>query len=122
MVMPSQHSHTGARLPVPDPDSLVITGTYNPWAFVMELHSTNVVKVPMEREEAAVGLVIPYLNLVIITCIITLTKILAKTTSSKVMFQGCHSQQVKIVLHQSIWLVSVDSICQFVSNSASSMQ
>jgi hypothetical protein len=78
MVMPSQHSHTGARLPVPDPDSLVITGTYNPWVFVMELHSTNVVKVPMECEEAAVGLVIPYLNIVIITCIFTLTKILAK--------------------------------------------
>jgi hypothetical protein len=91
MVMPSEHSHTGARLPVPDPDSLVITGTYNPWVLMMELHSTNVVKVPMKREEAAMCLVIPYLNLVIITCIFTLTKTLAKTTSSKVMFQGCHS-------------------------------
>jgi hypothetical protein len=35
---------------------------------VMELDCADVVKVAMEREEAAVRLVVPHLDLVIITC------------------------------------------------------
>jgi hypothetical protein len=35
---------------------------------VMELDRADVVKVAMEREEAAVRLVVPHLDLVIVTC------------------------------------------------------
>jgi hypothetical protein len=37
---------------------------------MMELHGANVVKMPMKCEEAAVRLVIPDLNLIIITCMV----------------------------------------------------
>ena len=68
MIMPCQHRHAGARLPVPDTDRLVIASTDDPWMLVVELDRADVVKVPMESEEAAVRLVVPHLNLVIITC------------------------------------------------------
>jgi hypothetical protein len=67
--MPGQYSHASARLPVPDPDRLVIAGTHDPRVLVVELHGTDVVEVASKREQAAVRLVIPHLDLVIVTCI-----------------------------------------------------
>jgi hypothetical protein len=47
---------------------------------VMELDRADVVKVAMEREEAAVFLVVPHLDLVIITCNAPKSKRLRKDT------------------------------------------
>jgi len=67
VIMPCQHRHAGARLPVPDTDCLVIASTDDPWMLVVELDCADVVKVAMESEEAAVRLVVPHLDLVIVT-------------------------------------------------------
>lgn len=46
MIVSSQNGNASPGLPVPYSDGLVVTGTNNPWVFIVELDSTDVIKVP----------------------------------------------------------------------------
>jgi hypothetical protein len=87
VVVAGEYGNASPGLPVPDPDSLVIRAGYNPRVLVVELkktdvsfalrekiqiwyahlNGTDVVKVAKKGEQAAMKLVIPNLDLVIIT-------------------------------------------------------
>ena len=54
------------RLPIPDPDRLVVRGTQNPRVLMVELHCTNVVQMPKQCEQAPPQLIVPDLDLVVI--------------------------------------------------------
>ncbi len=61
-------SHTkGAVLPVPYPDGLVVTGTNDPGELVVEENGSNVIQVPIQREQTPPGLQGPDLDLVVVT-------------------------------------------------------
>jgi len=68
VVVASQNGDASARLPVPDANGLVVAGADNPGILVVELHGADVVEVAQEGEEAAVELVVPHLDFVIVTC------------------------------------------------------
>ncbi len=69
MVVACEDRDTGAGLPVPYPDGLIITCCNNPGGLMMELYCADVVQVAKKGEEATAQLVVPYLNLIVITCI-----------------------------------------------------
>ncbi|MFS7952076.1 hypothetical protein Hanom_Chr07g00602691 [Helianthus anomalus] len=68
MVVSSQNRYTGTRLPIPYPNSLIITSTNNPGVLMVKLNRPNIIKVAKQREQTPVQLVIPYFNFVIISC------------------------------------------------------
>ena len=47
VVVAGQYRNTGATLPVPNTDGLVIRCTDNPWVFVMEEHGTHIIQMTM---------------------------------------------------------------------------
>lgn len=75
VIVTSQNGDACARLPVPDADGLVVAGADNPWVLVVELDGADVIKVSEESEEAPVELVVPDLNLVIVTCEIRVSEV-----------------------------------------------
>ena len=66
MIVTSKNRNASARLPVPDPDCLIITRTHYPWILLMELDGTNVVKMTKKSEQASSQLIVPNFDLVII--------------------------------------------------------
>lgn len=66
MVMPGQHRNAGLRLLVLSPHGLICSN--NPWVLVNESNSADVIKMSKKCEQAPVGLIIPHLNLVVISC------------------------------------------------------
>lgn len=68
VVMTGQDSDTVTRLPVPDTDGLIVGTTEDPWVFVVEVDSTNVIQVSCECELTATRLVVPDFDLVVISC------------------------------------------------------
>ena len=67
MVVTGQHGDACPRLPIPDPDSLIITGADNPRVFMVKLDSSDVVQMPNKGEQASMRFVVPHLDLVVIT-------------------------------------------------------
>ena len=67
MVVPGQHTDALSRLPVPDPDCLVVTGGQDPGIFVMEHRGSDVVKMTQEGEDTSPLFIVPDLDLVVIT-------------------------------------------------------
>jgi len=67
VVMSSKDADACARLPVPDPHCLIIRGGNNPGICGVEEHSADIVKVPGECEQTLSLLVVPHLDLVVIT-------------------------------------------------------
>lgn len=51
VIVPSQHSDARTRLPIPYPDSLVVTGADYPRILTVKLHCTNVVQVSQQSEQ-----------------------------------------------------------------------
>lgn len=70
MIVTSEDRYASARLPIPDPNSLIVAGTHDPWVLLMELHSANVIKVAKKRKQTPSQFVVPYFDLVIIPYII----------------------------------------------------
>jgi len=68
VIVSGQNGDASARLPVPDSNGLVVASADDPGILVVELHGADVVEVAEEREEAAVELVVPHLDFVIVTC------------------------------------------------------
>lgn len=67
MVVTSESHKALARLPIPNPDHLVIRGRENPRSLSVELNSTDVVEMAKEGEHTASALVVPHLDLVVIS-------------------------------------------------------
>ena len=70
MIVARQHTQTTSFVKIPQPQSLVITRGQNPGklsSIGVEFHRTDVIQVPQKGEEATPKLVIPNLDLVIIT-------------------------------------------------------
>lgn len=66
MIVACEDRNTSARLPIPDPNGLVITSTHYPRVLLMELHRTDIIQMPQKGEQASSQLVIPHFNLVVI--------------------------------------------------------
>ena len=66
MVVASQDSYAIPRLPVPNPNGLVIRCRDDPGVFVVEKDRSDVVEMAIEGEEAFSSLVIPDFNFVIV--------------------------------------------------------
>ena len=66
VVVASEHSDAGARLPVPNANGLIVRGRQNPRVFVVKLNGANVVEVTEQREEATTLLVVPDLDFVVV--------------------------------------------------------
>jgi len=75
VIVTGQNGDARARLPVPDADGLVVAGADNPWVLVVELDGADVIKVSEESEEAPMELVVPHLDLVIVTCEIRVSEV-----------------------------------------------
>ena len=67
MVMASEHANARPALPIPDAQGLVVRRTHNPWLFPVELDRADVVQVPQQGEQAAAQLVVPNLDLVVVS-------------------------------------------------------
>ena len=67
MTMPCDDIDAGSTLIVPNPDCLVITAGKNPWKFVMEEDSSNIINVTCQYEVASFLLVVPDSDITIIT-------------------------------------------------------
>ena len=67
MTMACEDSNSAPVLPVPNPDSLVITGGANPWQLFVELYCSNIVEMASESEETLLGLVVPHFHHMIIS-------------------------------------------------------
>lgn len=65
--MASKDGNHASSLPIPDTDGLIITRGADPGKFTVELDSTNVVKMTIESELALLSLIVPDLNLMIVT-------------------------------------------------------
>lgn len=67
IVVVARHgAEKGAVLPVPYPDSLVVTRTDDPGKFVVEEDGADIVEMPVQREQTSACLVRPNLDLVIV--------------------------------------------------------
>ena len=56
-----------ARLPVPDADDLVVGGAEDPGELVVELDGADVIEMAEKGEKTTTQLVVPHLDLVIVT-------------------------------------------------------
>ena len=61
-----QHRDGGPRLPVPDPQGLVVARAQDPRARRVKLHRPDVVEVAQQREQAAAQLVRPDLDAIVV--------------------------------------------------------
>jgi hypothetical protein len=67
VIVASKNSNAVARLPVPDADRLVVRATEDPWVFMVKVDSANIIEMACQCELAASCLVIPDLDLVVVT-------------------------------------------------------
>jgi hypothetical protein len=67
VIVPSKNRDAVSGLPVPNTDGLVIGSRDDPRMLMVEVHSANVIDVPKEVEQATPLLVVPDLDLVIIS-------------------------------------------------------
>lgn len=67
MIVAGEHGDAGARLPVPDADRLVVGAAQDPRVLVMELGRAHIVQVAEQGEDATTLLVIPHLDLEIVS-------------------------------------------------------
>lgn len=66
VIVAGEDRDTGPRLPVPNPNSLVVRRGEDPRVGVVEEDGAHVVQVAVEGEQAATRLVVPHFNLVIV--------------------------------------------------------
>ena len=67
MVVACEHCNTTSGLPIPDADRLIIGGTQDPRIFIMKLHRSDVIQMAQQGEDTPPQLVVPDLDLVVIT-------------------------------------------------------
>jgi len=68
VVMSGEDGDTVSRLPVPDTDGLIVGTTKDPWIFVVKVNGANVIQVSCESELTTTRLVVPDLDLVVVSC------------------------------------------------------
>lgn len=67
VIVTSEYRDTLATIPVPYTDGLVVRSRADPWAFIVEVDSPNVIKVTKQCEDTSLEFVVPDFHLVIIT-------------------------------------------------------
>ena len=68
VVVSGEDGDTTPGLPVPDTDGLIVGTTNDPWILVVEKHCAHIIQVSSESELASTSLVVPHLDLVVVSC------------------------------------------------------
>lgn len=67
VIVPGQNTDARSRLPIPNPDRLIIGRTQDPRILMMEHRRADVIQMPQQREDAPPLLVVPHLDLEVVS-------------------------------------------------------